>query len=97
MPARTITAPCQTFAQLKRAVQETFLEGQRRADELRVRTTKPDKYDRYLAVVFFTVFGSSSGGARTAESEEIFLNNALLENGHARRTDVYAPGDWGEA
>ena len=38
MPAPTTTAPCQTFAQLKRAVAETFLEGQRRAEELKVLT-----------------------------------------------------------
>ena len=41
-------------------------------------TTKPDKYDRYLADVFV---GPIAG-------EEIFLNNALLENGHANRADA---------
>jgi endonuclease YncB( thermonuclease family) len=62
-----------------------------------VTTTKPDKYDRYLAAVFLTVSSGSSVGAKTAEPEEIFLNNALLENGHASRTDVYTGGDWGQA
>ena len=44
-------------------------------------TTKPDKYDRYLADVFIT----------TPSGEEIYLNNALLENGHADRMDASAP------
>jgi endonuclease YncB( thermonuclease family) len=44
-----------------------------RAVSIVLTTTKPDKYDRYLADVFVV----------TAAGEEIFLNNALLENGHA--------------
>ncbi len=46
-------------------------------------TTKPDKYDRYLADVFLT----------TADGE-IFLNNALLETGHAVRKEAWQFGDW---
>ena len=47
------------------------------AKSLVLTTTKPDKYDRYLA----DVFGAPAAG------EEIFLNNALLENGYALRMD----------
>lgn len=56
-----------------------------------INTTKPDKYDRYLADVFV-------GGLRAESPElrdEIFLNNALLENGHAVRKDAWEFGDWG--
>ncbi|MBI4626107.1 MAG: hypothetical protein HY736_23165 [Verrucomicrobia bacterium] len=45
---------------------------------------QPDKYDRYLADVFLEL---KSG-------ETLFLNNALLENGHAVRMDGDAPRDW---
>jgi endonuclease YncB( thermonuclease family) len=48
-----------------------------------INTTKPDKYDRYLADVFLTT-----------DSGEIFLNNALLENGQAVRKDAWEFGDW---
>ena len=47
-----------------------------------VTTTKPDKYDRYLADVFFL------SGAETTEvvfQEGTFLNRALLEAGLAKR------------
>ena len=49
-----------------------------------ITTTKPDKYDRYLADVFLVL---NSG-------EEIYLNNLLLENGHAVRMDGSAPKEW---
>ncbi len=52
-------------------------------------TTKPDKYDRYLADVFI----DPSAGSGTAV-REVFLNNALLENGHATRKDAWEFGDW---
>ena len=29
--------------------------------------------------------------------DEVFLNNLLLENGHAVRKDRYAPSDWEKA
>ncbi len=61
----------------KRFVQN-LVEG---ATSLVLTTTKPDKYDRYLA----DVFGGPSDGP------EIFLNNALLENDHATRMDAAAP------
>jgi endonuclease YncB( thermonuclease family) len=48
-----------------------------RATEIILTTTKPDKYDRYLADVFLV---SAPAGA-------VYLNNALLEHGHARRND----------
>ena len=51
-----------------------------------IRTSKPDKYDRYLADVFLTA----------KAGEEVYLNNALLENGHAVRKDAADFGDdWG--
>lgn len=52
--------------------------------EVTLSTTKPDKYDRYLADVFV-----SAGSGET-----LFLNNALLEHGHAVRKDAWQFGDW---
>jgi endonuclease YncB( thermonuclease family) len=49
-----------------------------------INTSKPDKYDRYLADVFLTT-----------DAGEVFLNNTLLENGHAVRKDAWEFGDWG--
>lgn len=51
---------------------------------LTVTTTKPDKYDRYLADVFIA----------TTSGDEIFLNNALLDTGHAVRKDAWEFRDW---
>ncbi len=56
-----------------------------------VSTTKPDKYDRYLADVFI---GATSGGEAGATMEAVFLNNALLEHGHAVRKDAWEFRDW---
>jgi endonuclease YncB( thermonuclease family) len=50
-----------------------------------IHTTEPDKYDRYLAEVFFK--RAKGEGPEAKGEEEIFLNNALLENGHAVRYD----------
>lgn len=48
-------------------------------------TTKPDKYDRYLADVF------------VAQPEgEVYLNNQLLAHGHAAIKREWEFGDWGE-
>ena len=58
-----------------------------------INTTKPDKYDRYLADVFLGV-ASDLGRGTTGSQQEIFLNNALLENGHAVRKDAWEFGDW---
>ncbi len=52
-----------------------------------IYTTKPDKYDRYLADVFIPAGGSS-------DDEDVFLNNALLRDGHAVRKDEYSLADW---
>ena len=51
---------------------------------LTITTTKPDKWDRYLSDVFLM----------TAEGEEIFLNNRLLETGHARFYEAVSLDDW---
>lgn len=48
-------------------------------------TTKPDKYDRYLADVFLTT-----------PAGEVYLNNELLRHGHAVGKNDYAPTDWEE-
>lgn len=50
-----------------------------------IHTTKPDKYDRYLADVF---------AAAPDAAEPGFLNNALLTAGHAVRKDTFTPADW---
>lgn len=64
-----------------------FVETQvKDAESITVTTTKPDKWDRYLSDVFH----------RRADGEELFLNNLLLENGHARRYDKVALEDWEE-
>lgn len=54
------------------------------ATAVTIYTTKPDKYDRYLADVFLNVPGR----------EEVFLNNALLAQGHAVRKDDWSASDW---
>ena len=59
-----------------------------------INTSKPDKYDRYLADVFMQQESGDPGQA--TGPEEIFLNNALLSNGHAVRKDAEDFGDdWG--
>ena len=64
--------------------------------EVLVNTTKPDKYDRYLADVFVPSEATGSAEATdTAGSSEVFLNNLLLENGHAGRKDAWEFDDWG--
>ena len=65
----------------KRFAESLFRPG----TEVTISTTKPDKYDRYLADVFVP---SDAG-------EPVFLNNALLENGHAVRKDEWEFHDWG--
>jgi endonuclease YncB( thermonuclease family)/predicted DCC family thiol-disulfide oxidoreductase YuxK len=54
-----------------------------RATAVTVCTTKPDKYDRYLADVFV----AHAGG-------ETYLNNALLANAHATIKRQWEFGDW---
>jgi endonuclease YncB( thermonuclease family) len=60
---------------------ETLVKG---AASVTVTTTKPDKWDRYLSDIFL----------RCNDGEELFLNNLLLENGHARRYDKVTLEDW---
>ena len=57
-----------------------------------INTTKPDKYDRYLADVFLV--GATDQSSEASAKEDIFLNNALLENGQAVRKDEWEFGDW---
>lgn len=71
-------------------------------------TTKPDKYDRYLADVFVdaksgSVLQSSAANvpltkapsaALSPRAAPFFLNNALLENAHATRKDAWEFSDW---
>ncbi len=54
------------------------------ATAVTIHTTKPDKYDRYLADVFLT----------QPDGREVFLNNELLARGHAVRKDVWTAADW---
>ena len=55
------------------------------AESVTIATSKADKYDRYLVDVLI----QPPDGA-----PEIFLNQALLETGHARPMDRYGPEDW---
>ena len=64
----------------KRAV-ETLV---RDAKSVTVYTSRADKYDRYLADVFLAM----------NDGTEIFLNNFLLEHGHAGRKDAWEFADW---
>lgn len=60
----------QTGLEAKRFVEDEL----KRASSIIVKTSKSDKYDRYLADLFYTL-----------EGEEHFLNNRLLERGLAER------------
>ena len=53
------------------------------AKSVTITTTKPDKYDRYLSDVFLELDGG-----------DLFLNNHLMANGHARRMDEYSLTNW---
>lgn len=54
------------------------------AKSILITTTKPDKWDRYLSDVFLIV----------ASGKEIYLNNLLLEKGHARIKASWSLEDW---
>lgn len=56
----------------------------KRASAITITTTKPDKWDRYLSDVFLVIPGQG----------EIFLNNLLLQKGHAVRKDRFSLLDW---
>ena len=98
MPAGRGLAQLSTAAgRAAKAIVEKLLSH---GDEVTVCTTKPDKYDRYLADVFVRP-GRGQGSAGQAESDYaspitshpegfVFLNNALLTGGYA------VPYDGGE-
>lgn len=48
----------------------------KQSDKIIVRSSRPEKYDRYLADVFIPI---------PEPAEDIFLNNLLLQTGHALR------------
>lgn len=61
-----------------------FVEAQfAAASRIVITSTKPDKWDRYLSDIYLTIAGT-----------EVFLNNALLTHGHARRYDDVSLEDW---
>ena len=76
------------------------------AKSVTVYTTKPDKYDRYLADIFLQIEEPSSASDLKPSTlllkqqaggpfpEGLFLNNYLLENGLAERKDAWEFGDW---
>ena len=76
-----------------------------KATSVVINTTRPDKYDRYLADVFLLGVASDMGrvtsgskklGAESLQpTAELYLNNVLLEHGHAVRKDAWEFGDWG--
>lgn len=62
-----------------------FVEGLvESAARVLITTTKPDKWDRYLSDVFLI----------RADGPEIYLNNHLLQNGHARVKTQWSLYDW---
>jgi endonuclease YncB( thermonuclease family) len=76
-----------------------FVETQLKEAAIIITTTKPDKWDRYLCDVFLVPSPLRGEGGRRPDEvagEELFLNNLLLENGHARRYDKVALADWEE-
>lgn len=76
---------CQELSTPAGVAAKRFVDAQvQRAARVMITTTKPDQWDRYLSDVFLT----------TAAGEEIFLNNRLLETGHARRYEAVSPEDW---
>ena len=64
------------------AAAKTFVQAYiKEAQTLTVRTSRSDKYDRYLADVFI------SQGSEPDAATDIYLNNLLLQNNHANRMD----------
>ena len=71
----------------------------KQAVKIVVTTTKPDKWDRYLADIFLTMpdparSKSAGEGSHGAAGKEIFLNNLLLEKGCAVPKDDFRLNDW---
>ncbi|MBI2167090.1 MAG: thermonuclease family protein [Candidatus Omnitrophica bacterium] len=63
-----------------------FVEGELKPfPRILIGTTKPDKYDRYLSDIFLTHDSKETG---------IFLNQLLLDTGHARLKNSVVPEDW---
>ena len=63
-----------------------FVEGELKPfPRILIGTTKPDKYDRYLSDIFLT---------HDSKEEGIFLNQLLLDTGHARLKNSVVPEDW---
>jgi len=61
---------------------KTFVQAYiKEAQTLIVRSSRSDKYDRYLADVFI------SQGREPDAEKDIYLNNLLLQNNHAKRMD----------
>ena len=61
-----------------------FVEGlMSDAGQITVVTSKVDKYDRYLADVYLKLKSVTLPSPASTAEGEIFLNNVLLENGHA--------------
>ncbi len=72
---------------LKGKAAKKFVEEKiKTAVRIKITTTKPDKWDRYLSDIFL----------QTKDGREVFLNNLLLEKGLARRYDGVTLNDWGE-
>jgi micrococcal nuclease len=57
-----------------------------------ISTTKPDKYDRYLADFFL---GATERGGVGEGSGDVYLNNELLAAGRAVVKRAWEFGDWG--
>ena len=75
---------CPEFDTPEGKAAKRFVEAQiKRTSSVTVTTSKPDKWDRYLSDVFLQ-----------QESGEVFLNNLLIENGHAHRYDKVTLADW---
>jgi endonuclease YncB( thermonuclease family) len=83
---RDLDAPEMATAEGRAA--KRFTEGLlARGQALIFCTTKPDKYDRYLADVFVA---AAEGGP------DVFLNQALLDAGHAGLKRAWEFSDWEE-
>jgi endonuclease YncB( thermonuclease family) len=66
------------------------------ARSITVTTFKPDKYDRYLAEVYLDGESATTAGASSSShAPPLFLNNILLQQGHAVPSDGGAMPRWG--
>jgi endonuclease YncB( thermonuclease family) len=73
------------------AARDFVLSYIKQADRIIVRSSRPEKYARYLADVFIPTLllksrlGKDEDKAKALPDEDIFLNNLLLQTGHAVR------------